>query len=293
MDIKSKALKTGISVFLAVILSKFLKLKFPFFAALPSIMPMSNSAEETLKAGRNRIFGTLIGAVVGALFVLIYPGNALLSGIGMILIIYLCNFIRWGNAAAIAGLVYISIMVGIKRENPWIYSFHRLLATIIGVCVTVLVNNLIFRTNLLVLVNKDSIEIKEMIDRLIKEKICSSSSPIDMENLNLKIENIKDKLSICIEEYGSSKGKQERLSNLKDKVSSLISIQDHLKIVCIINRPVLINSENRGKLKNAYNCGLGEDFYEDTNDNIVFNYHLGEILDKLHHINKVFEKDKR
>jgi hypothetical protein len=180
-------------------------------------------------------------------------------------------------------------MVGIKGDNPWIYSAHRMLDTFIGVCITIFVNNFMFRTNLLTLINRDSIEIKQTVDKLVKEKICTSGH-VDIDGLSLKIEDSKNKLKICIEEYGSLKHKKDELKNLRDFLSSLASIHDHLKIICTMKMPVSINAENNSKLQNLFNCSPDDSSYEVTPDNIVFNYHLGEILDRLSYINEHLHK---
>lgn len=98
---QTSTIKTGISVCLAIFLAKVLKLEFPFFVALAVIMPIEESIASSIKSGKNRMVGTVIGAFIGVIFVLIGPENPILCGIGMIIIIYVCSLFNASSAAAI------------------------------------------------------------------------------------------------------------------------------------------------------------------------------------------------
>lgn len=138
-----KGIKTGISVTIAILISKLLKLEFPFFVALAVIMPIQDNLMSSLKSGKYRMLGTIIGAIVGVIFYFIKPESAILSGIGVTLVIYLCNLLKAPQSAPIGGIVFIAIMVNIKDQNPLHYSFNRVIDTFIGVCVTIAVHYLL------------------------------------------------------------------------------------------------------------------------------------------------------
>lgn len=99
MWLGNRALRTGVSASLCMLASQLLNLKYPFFATLPSVMPISNNFRETIKSGGNRMIGSAIGAAVGILLALIRPSNFLVTGIGIIIIIYLCRFVNWESTA--------------------------------------------------------------------------------------------------------------------------------------------------------------------------------------------------
>lgn len=133
-------IKTAIAVFISIILSKLFKMEYPFYAAIAAIISMQSSVEESFKTGRNRMLGTSIGAAVGFVCALINPGNAFVSAIGIVIVIYLCNLIKWKEASSIGGVVFLAIMLNLKGNNPLWYSINRLLDTFLGIIVAIAVN---------------------------------------------------------------------------------------------------------------------------------------------------------
>jgi uncharacterized membrane protein YgaE (UPF0421/DUF939 family) len=133
-------IKTAIAVFISIVISKLLKMEYPFYAAIAAIISMQSSVEASFKAGRNRMLGTFIGAVVGFICALISPGNALASAIGIVVVIYLCNILKWKESASIGGIVFLAIMLNLKGNSPLLYSINRILDTFLGIMVAILVN---------------------------------------------------------------------------------------------------------------------------------------------------------
>lgn len=285
MKLKNRAIRAGISVFLCILISKLLNLKYPFFVALPSVMPITSSIEETLKAGRNRMLGTIIGAGVGILLSFILPGSPILGGIGIIIILYLCNFIRWGTSASIAGLVFISIIVGIKGENPLNYSLNRISDTMIGILVTIVVNNVIFHKNLADILYKDFKDIACKLSELTREMICLEGKISLMDVLN-EIESVKDQFHIYEEEIKLRKASSIRTTELKNILSMLIDTYEHVNIISTMDESCYLLDANSKKFISLFGDNCKKDYCSDKELNIVFNYHVEHILDKLIYFKK-------
>lgn len=137
------SIKVGISVAVSVLISKLLNLEYPFFVALAVIIPVQDTYISSLKAGKYRALGTIIGAILGVICYFIQPGSAIISGIGVAFIIFLCDLLKWPQSGPIGGIVFMSIMVNLKGKNPIYYSFSRVIDTLIGVCVTLAVHYLL------------------------------------------------------------------------------------------------------------------------------------------------------
>lgn len=133
-------IKTAIAVCLSILISKLLNMEYPFYTAIASIITMQSSVEASFKAGRNRMLGTFIGAVVGFICASISPGSAILSAIGIVMVIYLCNLFGWRESCSIAGVVFCAIMLNLKSGSAFLYSLNRLLDTFVGITIAVIVN---------------------------------------------------------------------------------------------------------------------------------------------------------
>ncbi len=133
-------IKTAIAVCISILISEILNMEYPFYAAIASVISMQGSVEGSLKAGKNRMVGTSIGAFVGFIFSSIMPGNILFIGIGIVCVIYLCNLFNIKEASSIGCIVFCAIMINLKESNPLFYSINRLLDTFVGIIVSIVVN---------------------------------------------------------------------------------------------------------------------------------------------------------
>ncbi|MGL5351694.1 MAG: FUSC family protein [Clostridium sp.] len=138
-------IKTAISVSICLIIFS----KDPFFAAIAAVMCMQDTVENSVKFGVNRIVGTLIGGLTGLIF--LYSTRFLhlegltpvITGTGVVLVIYLSNLLKKPASSAMSSLVLIAIMIAPVTSNPFVYAFKRTIETSLGIIVTILVNKYI------------------------------------------------------------------------------------------------------------------------------------------------------
>jgi uncharacterized membrane protein YgaE (UPF0421/DUF939 family) len=133
-------IKTAISVSISILIASALKMEYPFYTAIASIITMQGSVEASFLVGRNRMIGTLVGAFVGFICASIKPGDALVAGAGIILVIFVCNLVNRKESSSIAGVVFCAIMLNLKGGNALFYSINRILDTFVGIAVAVIVN---------------------------------------------------------------------------------------------------------------------------------------------------------
>jgi|GEM_PF-389665 len=144
-------IKTALAVFICVVVFAIMGPQFnPMFAAVAALVCMGNSIENSVKAGWDRILGTIIGAVAGILGIFIckmIPFNLAYIAIiplGTAGLIYLCNNLKRSGAIIICCVVFISLMTTYPQDlGSYTLSFLRLLETGFGVIVAFLVNRFI------------------------------------------------------------------------------------------------------------------------------------------------------
>ena len=71
-----RIVKTGIAATLCVVVSYWMMLDTPFFAVAATVISMGKSIDISIRGGKNRVLGTVIGAAIGAAFAMALPGNA-------------------------------------------------------------------------------------------------------------------------------------------------------------------------------------------------------------------------
>lgn len=142
-----RTIKTGVAVAITLLVCEFFKVTNPFFAAIAAIFAMESSIDGTLVVVRDRLFGTILGALVAIGFTSFVPVNPLTMGIGIIIVIYLCNLFKWEGTIKISTVVFVAIALGFEEGGQVSYAFYRTIDTFIGLSISALINMLIFPKN--------------------------------------------------------------------------------------------------------------------------------------------------
>lgn len=136
-------IKTAISVFICIIVSRILKFDSPFYACIAAVICMQSTVETSFEVGKNRLIGTTFGAVLGIIFSYIAPNSVILTGIGISILIYVCDLLGKNKSITISCIVFIAVMTNLKEKAPLQYGIFRFLETTIGIMIAVMVNKYI------------------------------------------------------------------------------------------------------------------------------------------------------
>ena len=164
-----RTLKTGIAVILTCILTGF-AVDNMFYAATACVVTMQDTIKTSFKMGSQRVFGTLIGGLVGFLLFLVIPKNPFLCGIGIMIVIKLCEMFKL-SSLVVSSVTFFSLYLGYINSAPLTYSLQRVFDTSIGVIIGVSVNYFIFRPNYLKSIYKELRIIEKTSIELLKGEI--------------------------------------------------------------------------------------------------------------------------
>ena len=124
----------------------------PAFACIGAIFGMGSDMEDSRKNGGNRLFGTLIGGLLGMLLFRIYlifkPDGAYtlwlvpLTFIGTVILIMLCQMV-WVGGVQPGGVVLCILLFNTPVESYIPYALNRILDTGIGVLMAIFVNGML------------------------------------------------------------------------------------------------------------------------------------------------------
>ncbi|WP_113671589.1 FUSC family protein [Vallitalea guaymasensis] len=140
MKIGSRNIKTAISVFICISIFQLLNRPYPFYACIAAVICMKNSIQNSFVVGKNRMIGTTIGGVIGLILSLVFGNYSIVVGLGIVLVIYLCNLCKQSDSIVIACIVFIAIMTNLKGTPSHIYAVNRVIDTFIGIIVSIIVN---------------------------------------------------------------------------------------------------------------------------------------------------------
>ena len=148
-----RTIKTALSVFFCLLFFP----NEPFFACLTAVFCIQDTVSNSIKMAINRTLGTVLGAATGLLFLIIcrfltYNIDIdfirkflvyLTIAIGIVVVIYLCNLINKPSAINISCIVFLAVTTAHAFDHPLHYATNRVIETLFGVFVGLLVNKFI------------------------------------------------------------------------------------------------------------------------------------------------------
>lgn len=182
-----RTLKTGLAIFLALLISNAPFISNPFYVAMGTVFALQSTVKNSFTVGRQRLMGTLIGGLLGFLFACLPWQNFLLIALAAILTIVICNQTQNTNAISLSITLCLSILISIEDQHPLTYSFFRMTDTAIGLLIGILVNYFIARPDYLN-------PMKHLLDHFYQSSQAFFSDLIDHQPIDLKA--LKDGLTL-------------------------------------------------------------------------------------------------
>lgn len=145
-----RTFKTGLSVFFCILVSILLKRETYVVAAITTVFTLREDMENTLKYGKHRIIGNVMGALMSVVVIAVFN---LLGRTELVQLIFIPVIItlmiallanlgyQEGTVGACATLLTIVFMIPADRSYG--YAFARVVDSFIGMGIALLVNYLI------------------------------------------------------------------------------------------------------------------------------------------------------
>ncbi|MEG2353008.1 MAG: aromatic acid exporter family protein [Clostridium sp.] len=276
-------IKTALSVFLCIIITKLMGLTSSSIACIAAVITMESTIYNSYTVGKNRLLGTTIGSIVALCISLIAPNNVFFIGIGVACIIYLCDILHFQRSISIACVVFIVITLSITNKDPFIYSVSRLLETSIGIIIAVLVNFLVCPPKLSVKVHDCYLNILLLIKDLVSDRYTLDNKE-DLILLYSKIREFDLLLNNFVIEY--SKSQQNTLKSYNLASDSFLKLYKHLYIIEDLKNVCTLSPENYEALNLKVILPTGE---INSDIEIVYNYHVEKLIFLLSSLNLTYE----
>ncbi|WP_373898159.1 aromatic acid exporter family protein [Haloimpatiens sp. FM7315] len=277
-------LKTALSVFLCIVTLHVMKMPYPFYACIAAVICMQSSVFNSFKVGKNRMIGTSIGALIGLILALLSPESSILTGIGIIIVIYLCNLLNKKNSITIGCIVFLAIMTNLKGQDPFKYSTTRLLETFVGIAIAVIVNYLVFPPNYL---NQIYSDCKSLIHDmfLISKTAVESPENVNIEKLEKRITNLESSLNLYLNEFRLKKSDNTEVETITTLLKICNEAYTHLITIKHLSSSCNLDKNVSAKYKELFNetISIPPKSLESSLD-IAFNYHVHELLNLLYRI---------
>ena len=113
-----------------------------YWGAISAIIVLQSNFGATISASRDRIFGTLIGTVLGFAFTLVgtLPWNYILAVLAAVIV---CGLLGLRGSSRLAG-VTITIVMLVNTGSHWTLALDRVMEVFLGILVAVAISTLVF-----------------------------------------------------------------------------------------------------------------------------------------------------
>lgn len=151
-------IKTALAATLCALIYYFFD-RNPTFACIGAVFGMGNDMNGSKLGGGNRLFGTIIGGILGIglfrIYIIFYPEGGmyrplmlLLLFIGVVLLIVISQFVKWPGAIQPGSVMLCIILFNTPVATYIDYSVNRIVDTGFGVIVALVVNYFLPRERL-------------------------------------------------------------------------------------------------------------------------------------------------
>lgn len=142
-----RAIKTALAVTIGLYVSQLLKINSPIFVSIASVSTMKASLYESLSDTKKRLFTCIFGVILGYLSSKISVPRyfePVIAGLGILIIIYILVVFDMKKMTQLSCIVFVA---SFASESKLIYAVNRIIGTVIGVGVGVMVNYFISSPN--------------------------------------------------------------------------------------------------------------------------------------------------
>jgi uncharacterized membrane protein YgaE (UPF0421/DUF939 family) len=258
-----RVIKTGLAVTVCVVISVLVRVNEPLLAVIATVMSMGKSIDMSVKSGKDKMVGALIGAAFGGLFALISPANAGLCGVGVILVLYLCHSFRLNGAGALASITFAAVMFGASGgTNLWQYVLACTEDALIGIAVAVIINLIVMPPNY-------AEEIKRAFS-LLRERTLTALDDaqarreIDIRSLEDTIGQLNRNLQLYISEAKLLRWNDDEVFGISCRLTVYRMIFDELKAVESLDLSELISPGTEILTVYGYHIRRMRELYEST-----------------------------
>lgn len=274
-----RTLKTGLAVVLTLYLGQTFLVSNVFYAVIGTIFAMQNTVKNSFVAGKNRLLGTVLGAVVGYLFVLGQIHHPLYIGLAVIVTIICCNALKISTSIIIAATVCVSILIGIQDHDPLMYSILRTTDTSIGIIVGIFVNYFVAQPNYLSRLTAEIEKVESITTDLVKNILIHQD--LNMSTLKSEL----NKLNVVHHNYCADTQFDKNPVSLKQLSIAIDACHDiyfHAKcIACLSIEETELNVENKLEIIHFFNEGCHQPVHLSEPIDPIFKYHIDKILDEM------------
>jgi uncharacterized membrane protein YgaE (UPF0421/DUF939 family) len=127
--------RTAIAAVVSLLVARVLRLPEAYWATITTLIIMQSTLGAALAISEQRLAGTAVGALMGALLTTYFGSNTIVFGLGVLVIGLICAALRLGEAYRLASVTLAIVMLIGRTKAGWIIATHRFVEVSVGIAV--------------------------------------------------------------------------------------------------------------------------------------------------------------
>jgi uncharacterized membrane protein YccC len=131
--------RTAVTAVVSLAVARLFSLPEAYWAPITTLVIVQTSLDAALKVSRERLIGTALGSLVGAIMASYFGPRSLIFGAGIFILGLLCAAARSDRPAyRFAGITLAIVFLVPRTGSAWRVAFHRSAEVAIGIVVALL-----------------------------------------------------------------------------------------------------------------------------------------------------------
>ncbi|MDD7363014.1 MAG: aromatic acid exporter family protein [Peptoniphilus sp.] len=286
-----RTFKTALSVVVSLFIGNLLGLNTPLFVAIASMTTMQPSVHETHRAVRLRMFTCVMGVILGYFLSLITKNpyiRPFIAGAGIIIIILTLLRFKLNRYINLTNIIFVASFS--SKQSQLIYGINRLIGTLLGIIVSVVINYLIAKPTpkrgfkeLLEKTYKDIFHLSEVI-------ILADQKP-DLEGLQKELTKAQDSFELLRKEMDEPFSKDveiegvEKLLDLYGEIFVYLQVLLHMDLT-----DSKLSVENKLMIRDLFQYTSIFERVDDAVLDPTVNFHVNAVLKSLEEIQALYNE---
>jgi uncharacterized membrane protein YccC len=135
VPVAANSARTATAAVISYWVAGLFRLPEAYWATISTLVVMQSTLGAAWKISIERLAGTVLGAMMGALLAEYFPVNVPIFGLGVFALGIVCAALRLGNAYRLAGVTLAVIMLVGRTTSVGSVAFHRFVEVAIGILV--------------------------------------------------------------------------------------------------------------------------------------------------------------
>ena len=138
-SVVANSARTAVAGVISYWIAGLFRLPEAYWATITTLVVMQSTLGAALKISAERLAGTVLGALMGALLAKYFPINVPIFGLGVFALGIVCAALDLGNAYRMASVTLAVIMLVGRTSAIHSIAFHRFIEVAIGILVGLVV----------------------------------------------------------------------------------------------------------------------------------------------------------